>query len=210
MTFSSRFCRHHLLHLLKSSTCSGTLTFFRSDSLTKRWHCQRLSQVIMSTGARYLGLDFKDLNRSEPFQRLSAIQLFIYSVAAPNRVGGAYEESNSTAFRVFSASLWCLDPYPWMLNTFETTRRVFSRSVFVTGMAEVTASPPAVVKSPNTFDQVIASNRQTVLVNHFRPGVAHRRLTASRGEGMKYHREWTKPQSVTVEDWLAKEIVQPW
>ena len=82
-------------------------------------------------------------------------------------------------------------------------QEVFSLSVFVTGMAEVTASQPAVVKSPNTFDQVIASNRQTVLVNHFRPGVAHRRLTASRGEGMKYHRERTKPQSVTVENWLA-------
>ena len=59
----------------------------------------------LSTGARYPGLDFKDLNRNEPFQRLSAIQLCIYSVAAPNRVGGAYEESNSTAFRVFGASL---------------------------------------------------------------------------------------------------------
>lgn len=88
-------------------------------------------------------------------------------------------------------------------------QEVFSLSVFVAGMAEVTASQPAVVKSPNTFDQVIASNRQTVLVNHFRPGVAHRLLTASRGEGMKYHREWTKPQSVTVENWLAQEIVQP-
>lgn len=101
-------------------------------------------------------------------------------------------------------------PLSWMLNTLTQPGGFLTCSFCHWHGVTVTASRPAVVESPNTFDQVIASNRQTVLVNHFRPGVAHRRLTASRGEGMTYHREGTKPQSATVENWLAKDIVQPW